>query len=116
MKEKRFAVVFSGSIKPQLSRETVVSNLILELGISDAKARALLDSPGLLLKRFDSQSDAQRLVDRLERAGVVGHLQRHQGVGLAATATNSESSLFHMVGDRPPHAGNQSVLYQRRKG
>lgn len=114
MKAKRYAVVFNGEISQQHSRDTVISNLVLELGISDAKARALLDSPGLLLKRFDNAADAQRLIDRLERAGVVGALHT-QGESVAATPSGSESSLFRLLGARPARAGNQSILARLRR-
>lgn len=115
MKASRYAVVFSGQINREQGRETVISNLVLELRISDAKAQALLDSPGLLLKRFDNPADAQRLIDRLERAGVVGVMQHSQGEPLAATPSGSESSLFRLLGSRPGKAGNQSILARLRR-
>ena len=116
MKAKSYGVVFSGKLAQQLGHETIVSNLILELGISDTKARTLLERPGVLLKRFDNQADAQRLLDRLERAGVLGRLQHAQPTPGPVTTSNSESSLFRILGNRPAPAGNQSVLLRQHKG
>lgn len=114
MNTKNYAVVFTGQINQKLNRETVVSNLVLELKISDEKARALLDSPGLLLKHFDNIPDAQRLIDLLDRAGAKGSLLHPQAEPVQATASNSESTLIRLLGALPRKAGNQSLLARFR--
>ncbi|MFU8839011.1 MAG: hypothetical protein ACNA75_11990 [Thiohalomonadaceae bacterium] len=110
MTSNSYAVVYTGISSQQVDRETVVGNLVLELKISEAKARALLDSPNRMLKRFDNPVDAQRLLDCLERAGVTASLQYPQVIADLGKKTEGESTLFRLLGGRPRRSGNQSVL------
>lgn len=115
MNEKIYAVVYTGQLSQSLGRDTVISNLVLELGISNAKASALLDKPDTLLKRFESQSDAQRLADKLERAGLNSRLVLLKQSQAGAHQVSGESSLFSFFGSRPGKAGNESTLARMKK-
>ena len=110
MSNNTYAVIYTGISSQHTDRDTVVSNLVLELKISEAKARALLDSPNRMLKRYDNPVDAQRLLDSLERAGVDATLRYPQVIAEHGSKTEGESSLFRLLGARPCRSGNQSVL------
>jgi len=69
MHEKRYEVVFTGKYTPGTDKSAVVSNLVL-IGIPEEKARALVKRDRAVLKRFSSPSDAQKMVSKLERAGL----------------------------------------------
>lgn len=71
MSTKRFQVVYTGRCVSGMDASTVASNLVLDVGVSEEKARALLQMPHAVLKRFASVSDAQKMVAKLERAGLV---------------------------------------------
>jgi hypothetical protein len=63
-----------------------------------------------MLKRFDNPVDAQRLLDRLERAGVEASLRYPQVIAELGSKTEGESTLFRLLGRRPRNSGNQSML------
>lgn len=106
-----YAVVTHGRINPRLTAETVVSNLVLSLGISEQKARQMLEPRPRLLKHFDSPGQAQRLLDLLEQAGLEAELQSPQTPGNRSRETSSQSSLLHIFGERDEQrAGNQSIF------
>lgn len=71
MNTKRFQVVYTGRCVSGMDTSTVVSNLVLDVGVSEEKARSLLRMQRVLLKRFAFASDAQKMVSKLERAGLL---------------------------------------------
>ncbi len=98
MSEKRYFVVFTGKIKPGVDAEAVKSNLVLSLGLSDAKADALLKMGRKLLKRYGTAVEAQVLAEKLEQVGILCEV-RDSGMGDAnmAIPTGSESSLVRVL-------------------
>ncbi|MGE0079861.1 MAG: hypothetical protein AB7U81_01035 [Thiohalomonadaceae bacterium] len=71
MNTKRYQVVYTGRCVSGMDASTVVSNLVLDVGVSEEKARTLLQMQHAVLKRFALASDAQKMVTKLERAGLV---------------------------------------------
>jgi hypothetical protein len=98
MNEKRYLVFYTGKIKPDVDSETVKSNLVLSLGLSDAKADALLKMGRKLLKRCATSVDAQVMAEKFEQAGILCDV-RDGGMGEAnmAVQTGSESSLVRVL-------------------
>jgi len=70
MSEKRYHVIYTGVLAPGVDRKTALSNLVLEIGMTEAKAKALLDKEQVLLKRCVTDVDAKRLADRFVQAGL----------------------------------------------
>ena len=98
MSEKRYFVIFTGKIKPGVDAETVRSNLVLSLGLSDAKADALLNMGRKLLKRCGTSVEAQVLAEKFEQVGILCEV-RDGGMGEAnmAVQTGGESSLVRVL-------------------
>ncbi len=74
MSDKRYHVIFTGELLPGMDKKTVLSNLVLGVGISAEKANDLLDRSHVMLKRYGSSADAKRLVDKFQQAGAVCHV------------------------------------------
>jgi len=70
MSGKCYHVIFTGALLPGVDHKTVLSNLVLEVGMSEAKAMALLNKQQVLLKRFEDETSAKRLADKFLRAGM----------------------------------------------
>lgn len=70
MSDKRFHVIYTGVLAPGVDKKTALSNLVLEIGLSEAKAKALLEKEQVLLKRCDTDAEARRLADRFVQAGL----------------------------------------------
>lgn len=98
MSEKRYLVIFTGKIKSGVDHETVKSNLVLSLGLSDSKANALLKMGRKLLKRCATAVEAQVLIEKFEQVGIVCEV-RDGGMGEAnmAVQTGGESSLVRVL-------------------
>lgn len=71
MSDKRYHVIFTGELTPGMDKKTVLSNLVLSVGLSTEKAKSLLDRSHVMLKRCDNSSDAKRLADKFQQAGAV---------------------------------------------
>ncbi|HEY0721708.1 MAG TPA: hypothetical protein VGE50_10710 [Gammaproteobacteria bacterium] len=91
MSDKRYHVIFTGELMPGMDRKTVLSNLVLGVGISEVKANDLLGRVDVMLKRYGSSADAKRLVDKFQQAGAVCHIV-DRGENYAGNA-DSQSAL-----------------------
>lgn len=98
MSDKRYHVVFSGKLVPGKNPSTVQSNLVLDIGMSEEKAELLLSGQRKVLKRLPTISEAQRLAEKLERAGIICVIEDHAVDGRAAAEQGSgESSLITLI-------------------
>lgn len=77
MNDKRYHVIFTGELSPGMDKKTVLSNLILSVGLSSEKAKNLLERSQVMLKRCGSSADAKRLADKFHQAGVICIIQDH---------------------------------------
>jgi len=71
MSDKRYHVIFTGELSPGMDKKTVLSNLVLSVGLSTEKATNLLERSHVMLKRCGSSADAKRLVDKFQQAGAI---------------------------------------------
>lgn len=95
MSSKRFHVIFTGVLAPGVDKMTALSNLVLEMGLAENKAKALLDKQQVLLKRCDSEVDARRLADRFLQAGLYCVVDaRSEGASSEAGADSILMSIF----------------------
>lgn len=109
MSNKRYLVIFTGKINPGVDAETVKSNLVLSLGLSDTKADALLKMGRKLLKRCATAVEAQVLTEKFDQVGIVCEV-RDGGMGEAnmAVQTGGESSLVRVLKGFSSASGGQS--------
>jgi hypothetical protein len=68
---KRYQVIFTGDCMAGMESSTVISNLVLDVGISEQKAHELLRLNNVVLKHFALLSDAQKMISKLEHVGLV---------------------------------------------
>lgn len=97
MNDKRYQLIYTGRLKPGLDNDTVKSNLVLVMGISEGKAARLLDGRQKLLKRCATAVEAQVLAEKFEQAGalcVVRDIGGHANPGIEA---GGESSLVRLL-------------------
>lgn len=98
MSEKRYLVFYTGRTKPGIDHSTVKSNLVLSLGISDAKAKILLDGGRRLLKRCSSSVDAQILSEKFDQNGLICEVcDGVKGISRQGVEAGSESSLVRVL-------------------
>lgn len=113
MNEKRYQVIYTGKLKPGLDTDTVRSNLVLSLGISEVKAKRLLECGTVVLKRCSSSVEAQVLVEKFDQAGVVCAVRSGSG-GVAAVnpgaEAGGESSLVRMLRQFSPTSESPSLF------
>lgn len=95
MSDKRYHVIFTGELAPGMDKKTVLSNLVLSVGLSAEKANNLLARSHVLLKRCGSSSDAKRLYDKFHQAGALCIIQ-DKGEGYQGTGENQSAlvSIF----------------------
>lgn len=96
MSDKRYQVVFTGKLVPNADMATVKANLVLDIGLSEEKVERMLSSSRVVLKRFPSVADAQRLIERMERAGVLCQAEDLGPAGQEGAAPG-ESALVSFV-------------------
>ena len=98
MSDKRYLVFYTGRVKPGLDIDTVKSNLVLSLGIADAKAQLLLDGGRKLLKRCATSVDAQVLAEKFDQAGILCDVcDGVKGVNNQGVESGGESSLVRVL-------------------
>lgn len=116
MTEKRYQIVYMGKLKPGLDAATVKSNLVLSLGINEDKARRLLGSDKVVLKRCNSSVDAQVLIEKFDQAGIVCAIRDTQGGGAVnpGMEAGGESSLVRMLKHVAPTSAGESPSLLRR--
>ncbi|MCK9532284.1 MAG: hypothetical protein M0R77_17250 [Gammaproteobacteria bacterium] len=95
---KRFQVIFTGDCMAGMESPAVISNLVLDVGISEQKARELLRLKRVVLKRFALLSDAQKMISKLERAGLVCTVEEIVSTPVTEeTASGGESILVSFL-------------------
>jgi len=115
MTEKRYHVVYTGRLVPGTDRETARSNLILDTGLSDEKAAQLLKKNRMLLKRFPTVPEAQRMAEDFERAGLICVIEDHaSGPDAASAQANGESSLITIMHKFIPSSRKDRPASRRR--
>lgn len=98
MSDKRYLVFYTGKTKPGLDMDTVKSNLVLSMGIADAKAQLLLNGGRKLLKRCATSVDAQVLSEKFDQAGILCEVcDGMKGISSAGVEAGSESSLVRVL-------------------
>jgi hypothetical protein len=103
MSDNQFHVIFTGRLIAGMDKATVMSNLVLDIGLSEAKARALLGMSRVVLKRFPTASEAQRLAEKFERAGAVCLVEdRGSRAGRREQPASGESSLITIISKFKP--------------
>jgi hypothetical protein len=116
MSEKRYLVIFTGKIKPGVDADAVKSNLVLSLGLSDAKADALLKMGRKLLKRCGTSVEAQVLAEKFDQVGILCDVRDgNMGEANMAVQTGGESSLVRVLKSvsSGPDGENSSSLLTR---
>lgn len=116
MSDKRYQVIYTGQLKPGFDMDTVKSNLVLSLGISEGKANRLLGSEAVMLKRCGTSVDAQILLDKFDQAGLVCVVRDsgRNGAGNPGVEAGSESSLVRMLKQISPSADSDSPSLFKR--
>jgi len=112
MSDKRYQLVYVGKLKPGVDAETVKSNLVLSMGISEEKAGQLVKDEPKMLKRCSTEVEAQVLVEKFEQAGIVC-VVRDSG-GAHGFETGSESSLLSLLKKQASNAGEDNSSLLRR--
>jgi len=98
MSDKRYLVFYTGRTKPGLDINTLKSNLVLALGISDIKAKLLLDGGRRLLKRCATSVDAQILAEKFEQNGLICEVcDGIKGISNPGIEAGGESSLVRVL-------------------
>lgn len=108
MSDKRYQLVYTGKLKPGVNAETVKSNLVLSMGISEEKARQLIKDEPKMLKRCATAVDAQVLAEKFEQAGIIC-IVRDSG-GSSSVDAGNESSLLSLLKKQPAHDDHSSLL------
>ncbi len=112
MSDKRYQLVYVGKLKPGMDAETVKSNLVLSVGISQAKAEQLVKSEPKMLKHYATAVEAQLLAEKLEQAGIVCVVR--DSYGSSSVDAGSESSLLSVLKKQSTSAeGDDTSLVQR---
>lgn len=98
MSEKRYHVVYTGRLVPGTDSVSAKSNLIIDTGLSEDKAERLIKQKRVLLKRFPTVTEAQRMAEEFERAGLICVIEDHSAaIGDAAGQGSGESSLVTLM-------------------
>lgn len=97
MSDKRYQVVFTGKLASDKDVATVTSNLILDIGLSEEKVKLLLGGSRKVLKRFGAVSEAQRLTERLEQAGILCVIEDHAADAGQGAQVSGDSSLITFI-------------------
>jgi hypothetical protein len=96
MSDKRYQLVYVGKLKHGMDAETVKSNLVLSIGISEEKANQLIQPEPKMLKHFATAVEAQRLAEKFDQAGIVCVVR--DSIGSSDVDTGSgESSLLSVL-------------------
>jgi len=98
MSESRYSVIFTGQLKPELLADTVISNLVLDIGLDQQKAVRLLQQGRVVLKRCETIVEAQRLAEKFDRSGAICIIEdRFARDSAAGQAGSGESSLVKLI-------------------
>jgi len=118
MSDNRYSVVFTGQLKPELAVATVASNLVLDLGLAQEKVALLLKQGRVVLKRCATIVEAQRLAEKLDRAGMLCIIEdRFTREGSPEQSRSGESSLVKLINKFIPSASREpGTTAASRKG
>lgn len=95
MSDKRYHVIFTGEFSPGMDKKTVLSNLVLSVGLNEEKAKNLLERSQVLLKRCGTSADAKRLADKFQQAGAICVIHDHgEGYSNAGDSQSALVSIF----------------------
>lgn len=110
---KPYVVIFTGEIMPNADIDTVRSNLVLSVGISDAKAARLFGRGEVVLKHYATTAEAERLADKFYQAGALCEIRdsRHSSKN-PGHEVSGESSLVRML---KHFTGSTAVNNARKK-
>lgn len=115
--EKRYQLIYTGKMKPGVTAETVRSNLVLSMGISESKAERLLDDKRKVLKRCASSVEAQVLVEKFDQAGIICVVRDTGGGGNPGAEASGESSLVRLLKNFSPARDTETPsLFKRLVG
>ncbi|HEY0635352.1 MAG TPA: hypothetical protein VGE00_08220 [Gammaproteobacteria bacterium] len=110
MNDNRYAVIFTGHLKPELSAETVTSNLVLDLGLAEQKVQQLLRMGRVVLKRCGTVVEAQRIAEKFDRSGIICIIEDRLTRDLATQPNSSgESSLIRLINKFIPSASRPAA-------
>lgn len=113
--QKRYFIVFTGKLKPGMDKDTVVSNLVLSVGIPDARAKLLLENGGKVLKNCATSVEAELFAEKLTQAGLLCTVHdRHAKSSNPGVEVGSESSLVRMLRRFAPAEGDQDAGFFSR--
>lgn len=118
MNDGRYSVIYTGKLKPEMSVETITSNLVLDIGLNQEKAVMLLRQGRVVLKRCDTIVEAQRLAEKFDRSGVICLIEdRFARDGVNVQGGSGESSLVRLINKFIPSSSRQvGVNGNTRKG
>lgn len=95
---KPYVVIFTGEILPNTDVLTVKSNLVLSAGLSDTKASRLFGCGEVVLKRYATTAEAEKLADKFFQAGAICEIRDSRlGSKNPGAEVGSESSLVRML-------------------
>jgi len=118
MSDNRYSVICTGKLKPEMSVETVTSNLVLDIGLEQQKATMLLRQGRVVLKRCDTIAEAQRLAEKFDRSGIICIIEdRLAREGAITQSGSGESSLVKLINKFIPGSSRQPGMSgNTRKG
>jgi hypothetical protein len=103
MNNNRYQVVFTGKLVAGSDRAFVVSNLVLDVGLSEDKAKSLLLRNRVVLKRFGTHVEARKMAAKLEGAGLICHVEEVlEEASNQETSSGTESSLMAFINKITP--------------
>ena len=98
MSEKRYHVVYTGRLVTGTDAASAKSNLIIDTGLTEQQAERLIKQKRVLLKRFPTVPEAQRMAEEFERAGLICVIEDSVAGQSDAPANGSgESSLITLM-------------------
>lgn len=116
MSDNRFSVICTGQLKPEMSVETVTSNLVLDIGLTPQKAVALVQQGRVVLKRCDTIVEAQRLAEKFDRSGIICMIEDRLARECVGTQSDSgESSLVKLINKFIPSSRTSGASPSSRK-
>jgi hypothetical protein len=106
MDSKRFRVIYTGKLVPGTDLARATSNLVLDLGIAEAKAKELLSKRReVTVKSYEHHADARKVEAKLTRAGLECRIEeRHPVAAEVESSANGESVLMTVFSRFAPFA------------
>lgn len=109
METKRFRVIFTGKLVPGTDRAQATSNLVLDLGVDEAKARALLSrGREVAVKSYEHHADARKVAAKLHRAGLECRIDERGAEPVEIDAPRSGDSFLITMFSRLAPFGRKS--------